>query len=79
MSSDEPLPAHKMIIYCGNLEGNKGIIKQYPELVYTVIINANKIAINLNEIIQMEENEMYFVDYNRFNKSLAVKPDDYKD
>ena len=63
--ADAPLQILKMMVYCGNLEGSKGIMKQYPELVYTVIINANKIAVNLNEIIQMQENEMYFVDYNR--------------
>ena len=44
--------------------------------MYTVIINANKIAVNLNEIIQMQENEMFFVDYNRRSQSIMVENDE---
>ena len=76
--SDAPLQILKMMVYCGNLEASKGIMKQYPELVYTVIINANKIAVNLNEIIQMQENEMFFVDYNRRSQSIMIENDEQK-
>lgn len=50
-SAETPLQILKMMVYCGYLQGSIGMMTQYPDLVYTVIIGVNKIAPSLNEII----------------------------